>query len=410
VTQHFDVVIVGGGIAGAGLATVLARGGLDTLVLERQTRYADRVRGEWMAPWGVAEAQKTGLYDVLVAAGGHHVKRQIGYGDWTTPQDAEAGAVPLDAMLPGIPGPLCLAHVAATEALARAAEDAGAAVVRGVTSVDASAGAKPSVTWTHEGAEHVATCRIIAGADGRVSAVRESAGIRLHRVAERNHLSGLLVDDLDWPDEIQVVGAEGELMFLIFPQGSGRARLYLGLPNSERSRFTGPKGPANFVESFCFDSLPGSERVARARVAGPCAAYPGDDTWADEPFTEGVVLVGDAAGYSDPTIGQGLSIAMRDVRAVSDVLLDGGDVTPSAFSSYAEERRERMRGLRSSAELIGRLHVMTGQDVARRRKPAFEKAFSDPRLFMLIAGTFVGPDMVPLESFERGLVESVFAS
>ena len=106
VAESFDVVIVGGGIAGAALATVLARGGLSTCVLERQKEYKDRVRGEWIAPWGVVEAQRIGLYDVLVQAGGHHVAKQIGYGDWISPQDAEATALPLDAIVPGIPGPL----------------------------------------------------------------------------------------------------------------------------------------------------------------------------------------------------------------------------------------------------------------------------------------------------------------
>ena len=38
------------------------------------------------------------------------------------------------------------------------------------------------------------------------------------------------------------------------------------------------------------------------------------DTWTDRPLGEGLALIGDAAGSSDPHIGQGLSIALRDVR------------------------------------------------------------------------------------------------
>jgi flavin-dependent dehydrogenase len=44
-----DVVIVGGGIAGSALATVLARGGHEVVLLERQSVYRDKVRGEGMA-------------------------------------------------------------------------------------------------------------------------------------------------------------------------------------------------------------------------------------------------------------------------------------------------------------------------------------------------------------------------
>ncbi len=45
-----DVVIVGGGIAGASLAVLLARGGLGVTVLERSVQFEDRVRGETMPP------------------------------------------------------------------------------------------------------------------------------------------------------------------------------------------------------------------------------------------------------------------------------------------------------------------------------------------------------------------------
>ena len=45
-----------------------------------------------------------------------------------------------------------------------------------------------------------------------------------------------------------------------------------------------------------------------------------NDTWTDSPCAPGVVLLGDAAGWNDPIIGQGLSIALRDVRMVADVV------------------------------------------------------------------------------------------
>jgi flavin-dependent dehydrogenase len=63
----FDVITVGGGLAGSALATALARTGHKVLVLERETRFKDRVRGENMVPWGVALR----LVDDLLAAGGH---------------------------------------------------------------------------------------------------------------------------------------------------------------------------------------------------------------------------------------------------------------------------------------------------------------------------------------------------
>ncbi|HXZ89296.1 MAG TPA: FAD-dependent monooxygenase [Candidatus Binataceae bacterium] len=54
----YDVITVGGGLGGAALAKVLAEKGLRVLVTERESEFKDRIRGEWMAPWGAAEVQK----------------------------------------------------------------------------------------------------------------------------------------------------------------------------------------------------------------------------------------------------------------------------------------------------------------------------------------------------------------
>ena len=47
-----DAIIVGGGLGGSALAEQLARAGRNVLVLERETKFRDRVRGENMLPWG----------------------------------------------------------------------------------------------------------------------------------------------------------------------------------------------------------------------------------------------------------------------------------------------------------------------------------------------------------------------
>ena len=54
VSRTYDVIIAGGGIAGSSLAGILARAGLGVLLIEREARYRDRIRGELTMPWGVA--------------------------------------------------------------------------------------------------------------------------------------------------------------------------------------------------------------------------------------------------------------------------------------------------------------------------------------------------------------------
>ena len=60
-----DVVIIGGGIAGASLALVLARTGMSVTLVERETAFRDRIRGDSLFPWGAALAQDLGIHDLL---------------------------------------------------------------------------------------------------------------------------------------------------------------------------------------------------------------------------------------------------------------------------------------------------------------------------------------------------------
>src|SRR5215469_12835443 len=100
----YDVVVVGGGIAGCGLATVLARAGKQVLLLEQTDAYPDIVRGEVMTQWGVKEAQTTGLLDPLVGVGAHFITRYVGYDELVPPAEAERAAADLSALMPGVPG------------------------------------------------------------------------------------------------------------------------------------------------------------------------------------------------------------------------------------------------------------------------------------------------------------------
>src|SRR5438105_1646366 len=64
-TNAFDVVTVGGGMGASALAIAMARSGARVLVLEKETKFRDRVRGEGLVPWGVAEAHELGIADLL---------------------------------------------------------------------------------------------------------------------------------------------------------------------------------------------------------------------------------------------------------------------------------------------------------------------------------------------------------
>jgi 2-polyprenyl-6-methoxyphenol hydroxylase-like FAD-dependent oxidoreductase len=405
-----DVVIVGGGIAGSALASVLARGGLSVRVLEQSFEFRDRVRGEIWAPWGVAELQHLGLHDVLVAGGANHSRRFILYDPAIPVEAAEAAAVEL-TVIPGVPGGLNMGHPVACAALMDAAAAAGAEVVRGVEQVVISAGGAPEVSYRAGGRTERVECRLIVGADGRQSNVRRQASIGLARVEATHLISGLLVEGLDgWPQEDDGFGTVGEVNFFSFPQGPGRSRFYLCHPLSDAHRFAGTDGASRFLDAFSTACLPQANLLGGGRPAGPCATFPAEDTRCEQPYTAGIVLIGDAAGYSDPITGQGLSMAMRDVRLVSEVLFATEDWSAGAFASYGAERVERMRRVRFTAEIMSTLFADFVPDAHARRLRALGRMQEDETLSLWLASILVGPDGVPPDTFEEGTRQRLIAA
>ena len=410
-SDRTDVVLVGGGIAGSSLAVKLAERGLECVVLERTEHFEDRVRGEWMAPWGVAEAKRLGLYQLLLELGGHHLRRHIGYDELLPPEAAEAGMLPLGEVHPDAPGPLCIEHVVLQQGLLDAAARAGAEVVRGARGIRVEAGDAPSVEFdTTAGRRHIG-CRLVVGADGRSSEVRRQLGIALVEDPVDHLIAGLLVEGaVEWPEDLQMIGKAGDSMLLVFPQGGGRVRLYVDYGLEDRGRFSGARGAEAFLACFEHACLPGGDRLARAKPAGPCRSFPSQDAWTETPVAPGAILVGDAAGYNDPIIGQGLSIALRDVRTVSELMADDDEWKPALFEPYARERRERLRRLRRVAQFMTSLNARFDDEGVARRQRAMARLAERPELGMqILGGAYAGPEVLPDSVMEEGALEALFS-
>ena len=406
-----DVAIVGGGIGGSALGGFLARAGLRVLMLERETVFTDRVRGEWMAPWGVAELRRLGLYERFLAAGGHHLARHIGYDELVPVAAASANPLPIGALLPGIPGPLCLEHVVMqNEALAQATES-GAQLRRGLTDVRVTAGRQPSVAFVDDGARATVSARLVVGADGRTSTVRRQLGLTLEEAPIDHLIAGLLIDGAEgWPQDLQAGGKVGDIHYLVFPQGRGQVRLYADFASHDRGRFAGSGGAERMLAAFATPCVPNSEVIASARPAGPCRTYPSQDAWIDQPYCEGAVLIGDAAGYNDPIIGQGLSITLRDARIVGEILIGSDAWSAGCFEPYAVERRERLRRLRASAVFATSLNARFEPRDLERRDRAIGRIAADPSLLMPLVAIYIGPEAVDAAFFTNAFHERVFAA
>ena len=324
----FDIVTVGGGLGGAALARAMAERGARVLVLERERRFADRVRGEALMPWGVAEARALGLESLLLATCAHPLPwldifvagLQIVHRDMPA---STAHAAPW----------LAFYHPAMQEAVLESAAGAGAEVRRGVR----VSGVKPGPVVVLDDGEAI-PARLVVGADGRSSLMRKWAGFPVRRDPERLLFSGVLLDGVPAPEDAAAIlfSPGAGRIGLVIPQGGGRVRAYVGYHRDADP----PRAPdlGHFLEESVRAGA-GPALWAAARPAGPLAMFEGADTWVDRPYRDGVALVGDAAAASDPTWGQGMSLTLRDVRTLRDHLVADDDWTAAGHAYAAEHDR-----------------------------------------------------------------------
>ena len=144
--ERFDLVTVGGGLGGAALAKAMAERGARVLVLERERRFSDRVRGEALAAWGTADAKALGLYDLVAADCGHMLRY------WAI----HVGGQPivkrdLFSTTPQGDGWFTFYHPRMQELTLAAAESAGAEVRRGARVRHVTPGTRPQAAYEHEG-------------------------------------------------------------------------------------------------------------------------------------------------------------------------------------------------------------------------------------------------------------------
>jgi 2-polyprenyl-6-methoxyphenol hydroxylase-like FAD-dependent oxidoreductase len=402
---------VGGGIAGLALAVALGRDGREVAVLEASTEYEDKVRGEEMCPWGVAEARELGVEQALLDSEARTTASVVHY-DTLVPTEASlANPIPADIVVAGVAGLLNLRHPEACAALAQQAISEGVQVYRGVSDVTVRPGRSPRIAGISTTGECLEfSPRLVIGADGRNSTVRRQSGIVLERHEPTHMVAGILVDGLDHPEiDHDWLATSDDLFMASFRQHHGQVRLYLVPGMKQKGRFAGRHGLAEFMRSANFACLPFGDRLASARPIGPLATYPGDDTWTERPYTDGVVLIGDAAGYNSPIIGQGLSIAMRDARYVRDAIRSG-DPLLAVFSTYGAERTERMRRLRAGAIFMSAVAADDCDNRLARRAKFFELQQTEPLAMAMLGSWFAGPETAPPETFDGRLLDAVLAA
>lgn len=312
------------------LAIAMARSGARVLVLEREKKFRDRVRGEGLVPWGVTEARKLGIADLLLKTCAKEIPWvEMGFGPRnlleTTPQKE-----PL----------LSYCHPEMQETLLAEAEAAGAKVQRGVTveNVEPRTASTPPTVTVRNGSADRFSARLVVGVDGRGSAVRKWAGFPVEREPLGFQFAGVQLTGVRWREDLAPFLFNPELGMIVamVPQTKGRWRSYLGYPTDSGLALQGSEKLATFVKESARAVPLMAEAYANAECIGPLATFDVSESWVTHPHRNGVALLGDAAATSDPCFGQGMATALRSARVLRDALLKNTD-WDKAGDEYARE-------------------------------------------------------------------------
>jgi 2-polyprenyl-6-methoxyphenol hydroxylase-like FAD-dependent oxidoreductase len=366
--MDYDLVIVGGGLAGSSLGAAMAATGARVLIIEREIEFRDRVRGEGMLPWGAAEARELGVYQPLIDSCALETRW------WTAPDDHRD----LVQTTPSGLGCLNFYHPEMQQQLLDLAIAAGVELWRPTEVTGVTPGDPPCVFARWHGMEQRVTARLVVGADGRNSRVRVWAGFPVRRDPDCLTAAGTLYRNLALPeDAVQFVLNPGmQRLSIIFPIGRDRYRTYLVFRHGTRHPLSGGKDQRAFVDESVATGAP-VNWFRDGDPIGPLASFDAPDNWADHPYRDGVALVGDAAAASDPCFGCGLSLSLRDVRVLRDRLTATPDFAATA-DAYAAEHDRYYDSLRRIHGWFRDLWFGADADAEALRTRAFPKISEDP--------------------------------
>lgn len=381
-------------MAGSALAGRMAASGTRVLVLERETQFHDRIRGEALQPWGVAEARKLGIARVLEqSAAKLRWFDQILNGERAMRRDFMTTTIPAEAMWG-------FYHPEAQEKLLTHASAAGAEVRRGATVQRILPGRKPKVIVEASGQPAEYEARLVVLCAGRNPALRAEVGFKVQRGSIPLLLSGVWLNGLSTEVDRSVAYVANDLatgaVAALFPQPGDHARAYFGFHPQACARLQGNGDFERFRQMFTATAgkaIPFGD----AKPAGPLASFECVDVWVEHPYRGGVALVGDTAASNDPSWGQGLALAFRDARVLSDKLLAGED-WDAAADRYAQRHDADYGVVRRVSGWFYDVFQRLGPEADARRVRALPLIAQDPTRVPDVL--FSGPEF-PLDTSSR---------
>jgi 2-polyprenyl-6-methoxyphenol hydroxylase-like FAD-dependent oxidoreductase len=335
-TRRWDVVVVGGRVAGASTAMLLARAGLRVLCLDRSRLGSDTVSTHALMRAGVLQLHRWGLLDRIVAAGTPPVRRVVfHYGD-------EAFPVSLRPT-PGVPALYAPRRTLLDAVLADAAADAGAEVRHGVrvTRLLSGPGGRVTgvVTADRDGRERAASAALVIGADGRNSMVAAATGAPAQYTGRSatevlyGYWAGLPQDGYGWLYRPGVSAGA-------IPTNDGLTCVFVGSRPDVVTPLLRAKGPERAMRALV-DPGPLGPGLRTARLMGTVRYVRGAPGHLRAASGPGWALVGDAGYWKDPLSTHGMTAALRDAELLARAVVEAPGPGPAQAAALAEYGRLR---------------------------------------------------------------------
>ena len=336
--EQVEVAIVGGGPAGAVVATRLAQLGHEVVVLERAPEWRWRASGVFTSPAAVVALRRIGLDESTLRG----VARPIpamrvetrGGTTFRLTYGTETGGQPAVGFDRSTLDP----------ALLRMAEAAGAIVRRGWTVAGFDAAAGELELRRDDGSPGRLRAAVVVGADGLRSVVATAIGVR-----RRSHLGprvGLTYHLRD-PDASGVHDARMVVLqdgyIGIAPVAGGRVNVGIVLGGSWRAALA-RRGAASTAGDIVAAVQPTADDPSAWRTAERTDAIVGASPLGHRVTRRAGarwLLVGDAAGFLDPFTGEGLHRALVSAELAAAAIHARDRGHGGAFGAYERAMQRR---------------------------------------------------------------------
>lgn len=334
----YDVAVVGGRVAGAATALLLARAGVRVVLLERSSHGSDTLSTHALMRAGVLQLSRWGVLPAVVAAGTPAVHRSTFH---------YAGLEPVQVTIKpsaGVDALYAPRRTLLDRLLVDAAAEAGADV-RHRTTVegllrDDHGRVGGVVATAPDGARVAVPAAVTVGADGIRSLVAREAGAAvLHRgrhggTVYYRYFRDLPTDGYEW------AYGHGAAAGLI-PTNDDETCAFVGGTPERLHRLRREGVDHAFATVFAAASEQLHQRLRAATPVGRRHGWEGPPGHLRQAWGPGWALVGDAGLYRDPITTHGITDALRDAEVLTDAVvatLGSAAAEPAAMAGFQRTR------------------------------------------------------------------------